>query len=111
MVGRSTSGRLLKDKSSTKRPRIAGYHKFTMPALEAPECERLSRGATISPSHSSRAPSRKDVYQIVAVIGQDPFGGVEPLDALWILAFFTQLEANLFTDGLNLARIASLNTK
>ena len=50
---------------------------------------------------------RKNVNQIVAVVGQDPFGGVEALDVHRILAPLAQLQPHFFTDGLDLAGVAA----
>jgi hypothetical protein len=43
--------------------------------------------------------------QIVAIIGQYPFRVLKALDAYRVLASFLQLQADFFTDGLNLLGI------
>ena len=49
----------------------------------------------------------KDVDQVVAKVHEDPFGVGEPLDTNRILAAPLQLRADLFADGLNLARVGA----
>ena len=50
---------------------------------------------------------REDVNQIIAIIGQDPFGVCEAFHADRILAALIELQSNLFHDGLELLGIAS----
>jgi hypothetical protein len=50
---------------------------------------------------------REHVNQVVAVIGQDPFGVCETFHAHRTLAAFIELTADLLSDGLNLFGIAT----